>query len=278
MPALVTPFDTAGEIDRGSHRHNLSLLAERGVEGFLIAGSTGEGPYLEEGERLLLLEAARQELGPEPALLCGIAAETQRAASRQLEEAARGGADAALVMTPTTLIRGDHDALADHYQTLAEASPLPVMIYSVPPYTAYEPPVQTVLELARHPNIVGMKDSGGDPVRLGRIVAGTPEGFALFNGSTSAALGAMAEGVYGAITSSTNYIPELIRKLIEEPENALLLHRRLRPLVDLVEAHGIPGVKAAALAAGLRPGACRKPLRPVATDLADRIADLLSSL
>ncbi|MFQ5967549.1 MAG: dihydrodipicolinate synthase family protein [Acidimicrobiia bacterium] len=280
MPALITPFDGLGELDEAAHRHNLRQLAERGIEGFLLGGSTGEGPYLEEGERMRLLQWARDELGSDPFLLCGIAAETRRAAMRQLEEATDGGADAGLVMTPTTLIRGHHDAVAEHYRRLADSARLPILIYSVPLYTAYEPPVEVVAQLASHEAIAGMKDSGGDAARMGRIAASVPDGFFLFAGATAVLQAALAAGAYGAITASCNYLPEHVLgvTLAANAAEAERWQHSLAEAAAIIEPHRVPGVKAAAEIAGLRPGLPRLPLRPVSHDVFDGIARALAPL
>src|SRR5665811_1671533 len=94
LPALLTPFARSGVLDLDANRHNLTALAGQGAKGFLIAGSTGEGPYLEPGERTALLETARDTLGNNPFLLCGISAETTRMALAQAAEAEAGGVDA----------------------------------------------------------------------------------------------------------------------------------------------------------------------------------------
>ena len=122
MPALITPFDRAGEIDLSAHRHNLGILSEKGVRGFLLAGSTGEGPYLEPGERYPLVHAARKTLGRRTHLICGVTAETTRLGLRLIAEAADGGADAVLVMTPTTLVRSRIQYVESFYVALADAA------------------------------------------------------------------------------------------------------------------------------------------------------------
>ena len=111
MPALITPFTAAGELNEAAHRHNLATLQTRGCRGFLVAGSTGEGPYLEAGERRQLLAAAREELGSDPFLLGGIAGESVRQATAQVAEVTEGGADAVLVVTPTSMARFFHGAV-----------------------------------------------------------------------------------------------------------------------------------------------------------------------
>jgi 4-hydroxy-2-oxoglutarate aldolase len=262
MPALVTPFTRDGELDLEAHLYNLSALWERGLRGFLIAGSTGEGPYLEPGERHLLVTTARGLL-EDAFLICGVASETLRGAVAQTEEAAAAGADALLALTPTSLARGNSAAVRGFYQELAQASPQPLMLYSVPSYTAYDLPIELAAELAGERNVAGMKDSGGQPVRIARLVEEAPKEFLVYAGASVAVALSMAAGAYGAITASANYVPELVIEVVEADSTpqAAQAQARLRELSEVVEAHRIPGVKAAAEAAGLRPGHPRRPLQ-----------------
>ena len=266
LPALVTPFDRRGETDLDAHRHNLAVLSDRGVAGFLIAGSTGEGPLLEPGEREALTGAARRAL-PRAFLLGGIAAESSRAALRQAEEHAAGGADAVLALAPTTVVRGRHELVAGFFADLADHSPLPVLLYSFPRLTAYEIPLEVIAGLAAHPNVAGMKDSGGEPVRAAAVVSATPERFLLFTGASAAVSLAVAAGAYGAITASANHLPglvaEVVRRARRSPANAAGAQRTLTTAAAAIERYGIPGTKAAAALAGLRPGSARAPLRPL---------------
>lgn len=279
LPALVTPFDRSGDLDVDAHRHNLTALSGQGVRGFLIGGSTGGGPYLEPGERQPLLETARDTLGTRPFLLCGIAAETTRLAVRQAQEAVAGDADAVLAMTPTSLARGNHDAVRRFFLDLADASSLPVMIYSVPPYTAYAIPTDLVIELAEHPNIVGMKDSGGDVARMARLVQETADGFLLYTGATRSITFCIAAGAYGAITASSNYLApmvlDVIAKARRSPRSALEAQTELTRIASAVEAYRIPGVKAAAELVGLKPGHPRAPLTRLGVRARKKIAEIL---
>jgi dihydrodipicolinate synthase/N-acetylneuraminate lyase len=279
MPALVTPFGPSGEVDLEAHNYNLATLWDRGIRGFLIGGSTGEGPYLEPGERHSLVTAARKTLGRRAFILCGIAAETVRQAQAFIDEAARGGADGALVVTPTTLTRGRLSYVEGFYTTLADSAPIPLYLYSVPSVTAFELPEESVARLARHPNIVGMKDSGGHPVRMQRLVTSTPDGFLLYTGSTQAVSLAIAAGAHGAITASVNYIPEKVAATVNAARRAPAKARQPQQQISrasmAVEAFGIPGVKAAAAAAGLRPGYPREPLHKLPEGEAHRLARVL---
>jgi 4-hydroxy-2-oxoglutarate aldolase len=279
LSAHITPFDRAGEIDLAAYRHNLSTLWERGIRGFLIAGSTGEGPYLEVGERQTLVKEARKRLGRRAYLTCGIAAETERQAMAMIKEAADAKADSALVITPTTLTRNRMAYVEAFYRDIADESPLPLLIYSVPGVTAFELPEDSVARLADHPHIIGIKDSGGHPVRLQRIIASVPDDFIVFTGATQSITLAMTAGAHGAITASTNYLPEKVLETVtfarRNPIKARPLQQEISKISAAVEVHGIPGVKAAAKAAGLQPGYPRLPLAPLSEPESARLHALI---
>lgn len=282
MPALISPFDRAGEIDLAAHRHNLGILSEKGIKGFLLAGSTGEGPYLEPGERYPLVSAARKTLGRRATVICGVAAETTRLALRLIAEAVDGGADAVLVMTPTTLVRGRIQYVESYYLAVADASPVPVYLYTVPAVTAFSLPEASITRLATHPNIVGIKDSSGDPLRMQRLLPTVPPEFELFTGSSQALSQALGAGAYGAITASTNYLPELAQRIVRSarrnPVETRALQAQLSAIAIEVESHGIPGVKVAAEIAGLRAGLPRLPLEPLAARLRRDIEALFATI
>ncbi len=275
MPALVTPFTGNGNLNLNAHAANLTALSERGITGFLIGGSTGEGPYLDNGERRTLLDTARTTLGSTPFLMMGIMSESLRGALRQIDEAADGGADAALVLTPTTLTRGRDEYVEGFFKDVAKASALPVLIYSVPLYSAYEPPIQVVARIAALDNIVGMKDSGGNPARKAQIIEATGDDFVLFAGSSKAIALSVTAGAYGSITASGNYAPELVQGLVRKARrsatSATEAQAQLTKLSLAVEQYGVPGVKVAAEAAGLTPGSPRKPLKKLPKRLAAQV-------
>jgi 4-hydroxy-2-oxoglutarate aldolase len=196
-----------------------------------------------------------------------------------ISEAVDGGADSVLVITPTTLTRNRLQYVEAYFEAVAQASPIPVLLYSVPPVTAFELPDDLVTRLSRHPNIVGMKDSGGDPVRMQRLVAGVDADFQLFTGSTQALTLAITAGAYGAITASTNYLPaqllDLVARAANDPISSRELQVRVSRVSAAIEALGIPGVKAAAEMAGLRPGIPRAPLTQLSDEQMSTVRGLL---
>lgn len=276
MPALITPFTRGGEIDTKAHTHNLRVLAEAGITGFVIGGSNGEGPYLEPGERGRLVKTGRRRNAH---FMVGISAESTRVALRQVDEAVDAGADSVLLMTPTTLARGRDEAILRFYRTVADMSSVPLFIYSVPSVTGYSLPIELVWRISRHEKVIGMKDSSGDVVRLQSIIDAAPPDFILYSGSSRALTAAIAVGCHGAITGSGNYLPRLVLETMEaakvSPEKARRLQKRLSAVTADVEVHGIPGVKAAAKAAGLDPGYPREPLTRLSKGAETSIAKLI---
>jgi len=281
MPAIITPFTERGEIDLDAHASNAGILSGRGIEGFLIAGSTGEGPLLEPGERRALVESSRAAV-PDGYLMCGIAAESLRSAMAQVSEATEGGADSVLVLTPTSLVRGKDQLVAGFYRDVADRSSLPIFLYSVPKVTGYELPTEVAAGLSGHPSVAGMKDSGGQPVRVPAILeSAPPEEFDLYSGSTPALTLSITAGARGGITASSNYASGLAQTVVAaavtEPGTALVVQWDLTTVAAAVEQHGISGVKAAAAMIGLQPGSVRRPLLPLSPRAIEAIRAALTA-
>ena len=257
MPALVTAMDASGEIDLDAHISNVGVAVDAGAGGVLIGGSTGEGPYLENGERSKLVTATRDAFG-DLTIVAGVFAQSIRQAERQICEIADAEADALLVVTPTALVRGHREWVVDYYETVADTSPLPVFLYTVPNVTGYELPCESVAELAGHHNIIGMKDSGGDTTRLDAISRIMDDSFIVYAGSSRVLSESVARGAYGAITASANYAFATVTSAVAGDIDA---QDRLAAMVTVIEPHGVPGTKYAASLAGMTPGPARKPLR-----------------
>jgi dihydrodipicolinate synthase/N-acetylneuraminate lyase len=214
-----------------------------------------------------LVREAREHIGDEPFLMCGVAAQSVRQAMAQINEITAAGADAALVMTPTSLARGKHDAIRRFYDGIAEETSLPIFLYSVPAVTGYDLPAEYAVELSAHPNIVGLKDSAGVALHTKEVAVNSVEGFLVYSGSSSALTPAIAGGAVGAITASSNYVPELVSAVVttasESVTRAMPLQEQLTATSKAIEAYGVVGTKAAAGAAGLWTGIPRRPLLPV---------------
>ena len=259
MPALVTAMGDNGDINIDAHVANVDVAVEAGATGVLIGGSTGEGPYLEQGERAKLIAAVRTSF-PDLVILAGVFAESMLQAERQICEAADAEADALLVVTPTSLVRDRREWIVDYYEAVADTSPLPVFLYTVPNVTGYELPCESVAELAGHHNIMGMKDSGGDTTRLDAIAQIMDESFHVYAGSSRVLSESVARGAYGAITASSNYAFSTVSEAVAGDPEA---QDRLATLAAVIEPHGVPGTKYAASLVGMNPGPARLPLQPL---------------
>jgi dihydrodipicolinate synthase/N-acetylneuraminate lyase len=174
FPPITTPFYPDGNVYFKKLEHNVERYSRTPVAGVVVLGSTGEAVMLSDSERRNVLESARQAAAPSKVLIAGTGIESAMETLRLTEYAAELGYDAALVRTPHFYRKQMHAAnLLAFYRTVADRSPLPVLIYNVPAFTAYDIPAETVVELAEHPNIIGIKESGGDVEKVRKMVEGT---------------------------------------------------------------------------------------------------------
>jgi 4-hydroxy-2-oxoglutarate aldolase len=174
LPPITTPFYPDGNVYFKKLESNVERYSRTPVSGIVVLGSTGEAIMLSDQERRDVLKAARQAAAPNKVLVAGTGIESAIETLRLTEYAAELGYDAALVRTPHFYRKQMQPAnMLAFYRTVADRSALPVLIYSVPPFTAYDIPAEIVIELAEHPNVIGIKESGGDVEKVRKMVAGT---------------------------------------------------------------------------------------------------------
>ncbi|XP_070326075.1 4-hydroxy-2-oxoglutarate aldolase, mitochondrial isoform X2 [Odocoileus virginianus] len=207
-PPVTTPFTATAEVDYGKLQENLHKLGTFPFRGFVVQGSNGEFPFLTSSERLEVVSRARQALPKDKLLLAGSGCESTQATVEMTVSMAHVGADAAMVVTPC-YYRGrmSSAALVHHYTKVADLSPIPVVLYSVPANTGLDLPVDAVVTLSQHPNIVGIKDSGGDVTRIGLIVHKTrSQDFQVLAGSAGFLLASYAVGAVGGVCALANVL------------------------------------------------------------------------
>ncbi len=174
FPPLTTPFYPDGNVYFKKLEHNVERYSRTPVAGLVILGSTGEAIMLSDDERREVLKVAREAAAPNKVLIAGTGIESASETLRLTEYAAELGYDAALVRTPHFYKKMMQPAnLLAFYRTVADRSPLPVLIYNVPSFTGYDMPAEVVIELAEHPNIIGIKESGGDVEKIRRMAEAT---------------------------------------------------------------------------------------------------------
>ncbi|HEY6291319.1 MAG TPA: dihydrodipicolinate synthase family protein [Terriglobia bacterium] len=270
VPPLVTPFDRSGNVDEGAFRANLERYTGIGFAGVMVAGTTGEAPLLTDRERLRLTELARSLVSPKELVVTGTGLESTRETIRLSREAIDHGADLVLVVTPWYYkAKMDGAALVAHYRSVADALTRPLLIYSIPQCTGVRIPVEAIVTLARHPNIVGLKESSGDLAYLRRVLRRVPPGFRVFSGSLMILLDVLRAGGAGGIVGQANFAPDLCVAFYEAYRTGRLslareLFAKLVPLaVEISVKYGTPAVKAAMDLVGFRGGDPRSPLLPL---------------
>jgi 4-hydroxy-2-oxoglutarate aldolase len=283
FPPLPTPFREDGGLELGLLAALVARLNEAPLAGYLALGSNGEAVHLDEAEAEAVVRAVRAA-APGRTLLAGTGRLSTRATVEATKRAAGAGADAALVVTPF-FFKGSmaSDALAAHYEAVADASPIPVLVYNVPANTGLNAPPSAVARIAAHPNVAGVKDSAGDVGQLAELVRLAPAGkpFSVFSGNYGAALPGYAVGAAGAILAAANVAPEgcvAIREAFRAGrlEEARETHLRLLPAARAVTSlFGVPGLKAALEMLGCPAGVPRLPLLPLAAPSREELRRVL---
>lgn len=270
FPPVVTPYNRQGGIDEGRFRSNLERYAESGLSGIVVAGSTGEAPYLTERERLRLVEVARKIVRPPQLLIVGTGLESTHETLRLSREAVERGADVLLLLTPNYFkSRMDSPTLLAHFRTVADGVSRPMVIYSIPQFTGIRMEPETVGRLSRHPNVAGIKESSGDLRFVRAILRRVRPGFRVLIGAASILLDGLRGGAAGGVLGQANFAPELCVGLYEAFRRKQFrlageLEQRLRVLVQKIAIpYGVPGVKLAMDLSGYAGGLPRPPLLPL---------------
>jgi 4-hydroxy-2-oxoglutarate aldolase len=283
---VTTPFDpVTGEVAPVSFRDNLRRWLAAPLDGVVLFGSTGEGVLLDAEEKEQLIGFARDVLPPALPLVAGAGAESTRGTIAEARRHAGAGADAVLVHPPTyfgsTLSPA---ALRDHYLAVAEGSPVPVVVYHIPKYTHVTMEPGLVAELARHPNVAGLKDSSGDLKRFADYSLVCAGHCQLMVGSGALLYSALelggAGGIVGVGLLAPNTCAQLYRHFREgEPARAGALQERLTPLHrEIVGKYGAVGVKAALDLLGYTGGRPRPPLVPLPEKERRQVARVLQEV
>ncbi|XP_005749648.1 4-hydroxy-2-oxoglutarate aldolase, mitochondrial isoform X1 [Pundamilia nyererei] len=270
-PPIATPFTAKEDVDYQKLEENLQKYAKIPFKGLVVQGSNGEYPYLTVEERVEVVRTVKQSLPAGRLLIAGSGCESTRATIQLTQKTAAAGADAVLVVTPC-FYKGKMDsrALIHHFTKLADSSPVPVVLYSVPANTGLELPLDAVVELSQHPNILGVKDSGGDITRIGLIVHKTKaQDFQVLAGSAGFLMAAYCVGAIGGVCALANVLGQELCELEHlcvsgRWEEARVLQQRLiEPNAAVTRKLGVPALKQAMEWFGFHGGSCRSPLQPL---------------
>lgn len=285
---IPTPFDRNGRLDEARMRDMCARLAGSSLIGLVVLGTTGEAMLLDEDESDRAIAAARAAWPDEPGgkrFIVGTGRESTAATIRATKRAADLGAEMALVRTPGFYkAQMNTDVFVRHYTAVAEASPIPVLLYNFTAVTGVNISADAVAQLAELDNIYGIKESGGDVAQITEFVKRTPSDFRVFAGSSATFHAALKAGAEGGILALSCLLPDACHRLFEltlldgNDAEARALQERLLPLAKLVGSmHGIPGLKAAMKLAGYDVGDPRSPLVPASDTVVAALRDALTT-
>ena len=267
---VATIFDGTGAIDEDRFRSNLEHYADSALDGVVLLGSNGEFATLDERERLQVIRTGVETIGRRSVVMAGVGAESTSKTIELAAKAADLGVDYALVITPHYYkSRYDRDAYLRYYTAVADASPIPVIIYVMAAYTGVDLPTPIITELATHPNIVGIKDSGGHAVKVAEVIAGASSDFGVLAGSASFLFAGLCLGATGGILALGNVAPDACAELARLVRDGDLRRARdlqlrlMAPNAAVTTKYGIAGLKAALEMVGLAGGDPRPPLLPL---------------
>ena len=285
FPALTTPYGEDGSLAIEKFKANLALYNRTAIAGCVVLGSTGESVLLSREESEALLVAAREALPADKLLIAGTGAESTAETIARTKRAAALGYTVALVKTPYYYKPVyKPEVYLRHYRSVADASPIPILLYSVPIFTGVSLETPEILDLAEHPNIVGIKDSSGVIQRVVEVAGAAPQEFRVLTGGAAVIYPALCAGARGAILALASALPEKCAEVYHlwnsgRHAEAASLQRQLAVASKTVASeNGIAGLKYAMDLRGYYGGLPRLPLLPVAEEKKRLIAQVIAQL
>ena len=264
---ITTPFSSE-LVDHAALRWNIDRWSTTGISGYVILGSTGERVHLDEREYVEVIETTRAAIPDELAFIVGAGQHSVAGTINEIERAAAVGADAVLVITPHYYRAAmTQEVLVSFYNAVADASPVPMLLYSMPALTGIKIEPETITRLSEHENIIGVKDSSNDVAGFIETVKLCPPDFAVLTGNGTVLLDALHARATGAILAVGCVVPEICVEIYDafqrgDEARASALQAKLTPLATAVTTkYGIGGLKAALDLAGYKGGTVRAPLR-----------------
>lgn len=281
LTAMITPFGSDGAVDHGRVWELAHHLVENGSDGLVVAGTTGEAPTLSDQEKVALFRAVVEAVGKRAKVIAGTGTYDTAHSVEMTKRAAEVGCHGVLAVTPY-YNRPPQEGLVRHFEALAEASPLPVMLYNIPSRTGRLIEVSTLARLAGHPGIVAVKDAVGDPGFTSDTVSAVGDGMAVYSGDDINTLPIMAVGGVGVVSVASHLVGRLLKRMIESAlgadwAEARRLHLALAPLnrALFLEPNPIP-VKAAMDDLWAPVGAPRLPLVPASPATLQAVREALA--
>ncbi|MFN2746284.1 MULTISPECIES: 4-hydroxy-tetrahydrodipicolinate synthase [Bacillus] len=281
--AMVTPFDKNENVDFQKLSKLIDYLLNNGTDSLVVAGTTGESPTLSEEEKVALFQHSVKEAAGRAPIIAGTGSNNTKASIKLTKKAEEAGVDAVMLVVPY-YNKPSQEGMYRHFKAIAEETSLPVMLYNVPGRTMASLAPETTIRLAEIPNIVAIKEASGDLDAITKIVAETPDDFAVYSGDDSLTLPALSVGARGIVSVASHIIgpemQEMMKHYIDgNAKEAALLHQKLLPLMKGLFAAPNPSpLKTALQLKGLDVGSVRLPLIPLNEEERLHLSSLMNSL
>jgi 4-hydroxy-2-oxoglutarate aldolase len=267
FPPLTTTF-TDDQLDLNKLNNNVKKYEPKNLSGYVLFGSNGESVFLTRDEKIQIVLNLREQT--KKILIAGTGSDSIKETISLTNEAAEKGANYALIISPSFFkSEMNHHSFLNYYYKVAESVMIPVIIYNVPKFTNVNIETETIIELAKHPNIAGLKESTELTARISEIVANTPESFKVFVGTASVLYPGLMAGAVGGILALANIAPDeclqiLLHNIAGKNKEALELQNRMIPVNRAITTKfGVAGLKAAMDLLGYEGGNPRLPLEPL---------------
>lgn len=281
--ALVTPFGRGGALDEAGIRRLARRQIDAGIHFLVPCGTTGETPTLTLEERTRIVEIVVEEAAGRVPVLAGAGGYNTHEVIESARRMHGAGVDGLLSVTPY-YNKPTPDGLFEHYKAIAEAVPLPIVVYNVPGRTGVNLDVSTIVRLSAIPNVVGVKEASGNVTQMCEICRAVPADFLVLSGDDALTLPVMSVGGHGIVSVASNEVPAEMSRMVEFAEQgnftaARAIHHTLLPLmqINFVESSPIP-VKSAMAAMGLLEEIYRLPMVPPRASSRERIRGVLAEL
>ncbi|MDM5316470.1 4-hydroxy-tetrahydrodipicolinate synthase [Fictibacillus sp. b24] len=281
--AMVTPFDSKGNIDFARTTKLVNHLLNNGTDSIVVAGTTGESPTLTTEEKIALFKHVLKVVDGRVPVIAGTGSNNTKASIDLSKKAEEIGVDAIMIVAPY-YNKPSQEGIVAHYKAIASAVSLPIMAYNIPGRSVVSFSVDTVLRLAEVPNIVALKDAGGNLDTMSEIIERTPDDFLLYCGDDGLTLPSLAIGSAGIVSVASHVIGNEMKAMIQafqngENKEAAKLHRKLLPVMhELFKAPSPAPVKTALQLKGLDVGGVRLPLLPLNQTEREALSLRLNSL
>ncbi|MFZ2330381.1 MAG: 4-hydroxy-tetrahydrodipicolinate synthase [Atribacterota bacterium] len=281
FPPIVTPFQKE-EIAYHYLTENMEKLNKSGIKGVVVLGSNGENVFLSQEEKISVVSTVIKSASKDMVIIVGSGCESARETIYFTNKLAEIGAQAALIVTPFYYgSKMNDEALIKYYSTVADNTDIPVLLYNVPKFTGVNLGIEALTVLAKHPNIIGIKDSSGNVNQLGQYLNRVDNSFGILVGTAGALLGALVLGCKGGILALANLVPEKcveLYQLVQEGnlKEARELQLRMIPVNHATTtSYGISGLKYAMDLLGYKGGETRLPLLPLKKEEKEKIRNIL---